>query len=187
MTAKSGAAPYRTIALRTVSRLTAGLPMVAAVLILLPPSTGQLGVPPDRLRTVGPGRWQPPVAAAEVWRGFDPPSSDWLAGHRGVDFEVPPGTAVRATAQGTITFAGRVSDRPVVVVDHGALRTSYEPVSPSVRVGQYVLPGEVLGRRDAGGHCADRCLHWGARAGTVYLDPTLLVTGYRPVLKTPLS
>ncbi len=187
MTAKSEAASHRTVARRTVSRLTAGLPMIAALVAILPPWTGPFGAPPDRLPTVGPGRWQPPVAAAEVWRTFDPPSSNWLAGHRGVDFMVPRGTEVRATAQGTVTFAGRVADRQVVVVDHGALRTSYEPVSPSVRVDQYVLPGEVLGQRAVGGHCADRCLHWGARAGTTYLDPTLLVTGYRPVLKTPLS
>lgn len=171
---------------RTLPGTLAGvLPGLLALTLVTPLTPAALASAVAR-PTVRWGQWRPPIDAAAVWRPFDPPSSDWLAGHRGVDFEVPRGTAVRAAAAGTVTFAGRVSDRPLVVVDHGALRTSYEPVSASVRPGQHVTRGEVLGSRGIGGHCADRCLHWGARAGDTYLDPTLLVTGYHPVLKTPL-
>jgi murein DD-endopeptidase MepM/ murein hydrolase activator NlpD len=158
---------------------------VAALVVVLPSAIGGTGTPPQGLPTVVHSQWRAPVEPAVVWRAFDQPPAEWLAGHRGVDFEVPPGTEVRSAAPGTVSFAGRVSDRSVVVVDHGQLRTSYEPVTPAVRVGQPVARGETLGRRDTGGHCADRCLHWGARTADHYLDPMLLVTGYRPVLKTP--
>jgi hypothetical protein len=67
----------------------------------------------------------------------------------------------------------------VVVVDHGATRTTYEPVSAVVRVGQAVLQGQRLGTLEpAGSHCLPAaCLLWGWRRGDTYLDPLLLVGG----------
>ncbi len=67
----------------------------------------------------------------------------------------------------------------VVVVSHGALRTSYEPVKPSVHVGDTVAAGTPIGTLDAG-HCAAApCLHWGLltghRHGVRYYDPLLLL------------
>ena len=42
------------------------------------------------------------------------------------------GQQVHTSLGGTVTFAGRLAGRGVVVVDHGGLRTTYEPVSASV-------------------------------------------------------
>jgi murein DD-endopeptidase MepM/ murein hydrolase activator NlpD len=66
-----------------------------------------------------------------------------------------------------------LAGRGVVVVDHGAVRTTYEPVTASVSVGDQVLAGEQLGTL-APGHGDGSSLHWGLRAGDEYLDPLLL-------------
>lgn len=116
-----------------------------------------------------------PVPAPVVVRPFDPPPQPWLAGHRGVDLAARPGTPVLAAGAGTVVFAGTVAGRGVVSVDHaGGLRTTYEPVTASVRAGAAVSAGQQLGVVTGAGHgCA--CLHWGLRRGPVYLDPLTLL------------
>lgn len=124
--------------------------------------------------------WEPPPV---VVQGFDPPDTPWGAGHRGVDLLGSPGQPVHASLAGTVRFAGMLAGRPVVVVDHGAVRTTYEPVEPAagVAVGARVGAGTLLGRLvTAGSHCPPRaCLHWGLirNADDVYLDPLSLVGG----------
>jgi murein DD-endopeptidase MepM/ murein hydrolase activator NlpD len=132
------------------------------------------------------GEW-PLRPAPEVVRGFDPPDSPYGAGHRGVDLLGSPGQTVHAALPGTVTYAGRLAGRGVVVVDHGATRTTYEPVSAAVAVGQPVASGADLGTLELpGSHCFPRaCLHWGWIAGETYLDPLRLV-GLGPVRLLPL-
>jgi murein DD-endopeptidase MepM/ murein hydrolase activator NlpD len=120
-----------------------------------------------------------PPGGPTMLRGFEPPVHRWEAGHRGVDLAGSVGAAVVAAGAGTVLFAGRVADQGVVVVGHGALRTSYEPVEASVVVGAHVVTGQRIGALDAG-HCAQiACLHWGLLAGhghaVVYYDPLLLL------------
>ena len=139
-----------------------------------------------------------------IVRPFEAPVHRWDAGHRGLDLagaEEPggePPTAVGTTAAdttaapaaplaepvlaagaGTVTFAGTLFGRGVVSVGHGALRTTYSPVAPSVRVGDRVLRGQVIGVLEPG-HCAGRpCLHWGLLTGRGrrirYDDPSILL------------
>ncbi|GAB3929802.1 hypothetical protein GCM10011575_27970 [Microlunatus endophyticus] len=114
-----------------------------------------------------------------VLRSFDPPSTPWGSGHRGVDLAGQVGDQVLAAAAGSVTYAGTLAGRGVIVVDHGSVRTTYEPVSPSVSVGATVAPGDPIGRLDAG-HCADQTrLHWGLIRGDTYLDPLLLAPSGR--------
>ena len=81
-----------------------------------------------------------------VLRVFDAPSPNWQRGHRGVDLAGVPGQPVYAAGPGTVVFAGELAGRPVVSIAHpGGLRTSYEPVVPSVRPGQLVAAGAALG------------------------------------------
>ncbi len=122
--------------------------------------------------------WSAPLpggeAALEVVHPFDPPAADWLAGHRGVDLTADAGTAILAPAAGSVSFAGPVAGRGVVVVAHdGGLRSSFEPVTAPVAVGTRVEPGDPVGSLAASGsHCApSNCLHWGIRRGETYLDP----------------
>lgn len=135
-----------------------------------------------------PTRYAAPVDPLRVVRPFEPPPGPYAAGHRGVDLAATPRQLVRAAADGTVTFAGQVAGRGVVVLAHAdGVRTEYEPVTPSVRTGQPVARGQPIGRV-AGRHgaCAPgRCLHWGARRGAVYVDPLTLLRRLGPVRLLP--
>ncbi|MEU2560159.1 M23 family metallopeptidase [Streptomyces longispororuber] len=155
-----------------------------------PPSTAGAGPGP------GPGPGPPTFADGSVaaspavggaWpvglrplvvRGWEPPATAYGPGHRGVDLAAPPGSAVRAVAPGRVSFAGRVAGRGVIAVELKAtgdppLRTTYEPVRPSVRKGAEVTTGDVLGTVEptARYHCPTACLHWGLRRADTYLNP----------------
>lgn len=129
----------------------------------------------------------PAAAAGGVWpltprpavvRGFEPPPKPWLPGHRGVDLLGSVGQSVRATLAGTVVYAGPLAGRGVVVISHGATRTTYEPVVPSVHVGDHVLPGDPIATLSgAPSHCAPRiCLHWGLLRGPTYINPLSLLS-----------
>jgi murein DD-endopeptidase MepM/ murein hydrolase activator NlpD len=117
-----------------------------------------------------------------VARGFDAPSVKWNRGHRGVDLAGTSGQTVYASASGTVVFASRLAGRPLVSIAHsGGLRTSYEPVRATVRVGQLVDPGSPIGELIDGhqGCAVAACLHWGAMWGPAsradYVDPVGMV------------
>ena len=145
--------------------------LVAAALGATPPAAADFG------RLDWPLRPAPAVA-----RGFDAPSPDWTAGHRGVDLPGSPGQAVYAAGEATVVFAGPLAGRPVVSLAHpGGLRTSYEPVRANVRIGQRVTGGTVIGALLPGhGGCRTAaCLHWGAMwgpaSGAQYVNPLALL------------
>jgi murein DD-endopeptidase MepM/ murein hydrolase activator NlpD len=147
--------------------------VLLAGLVSLTRPAGASGAP---VAPVPVGVWplQPrPVVA----RAFDPPDVPFGAGHRGVDLAGFPGQRVGSALGGRVTYAGPLAGRGVVVVDHGATRTTYQPVAATVHVGQLVLPGQTLGTLELfGSHCFPRaCLHWGWIRGDTYLDPLLLV------------
>ena len=139
-----------------------------------------------RADSPGPAVW-PLDPQPTVVTGFDPPDAPWGAGHRGVDLLGRPGQPVHSALAGTVTFAGTLAGRGVVVVDHGSTRTTYEPVDASVAVGAHVPTGAVIGTLQTGlSHCFPRtCLHWGLLRGEEYLDPLTLV-GASPVRLLPL-
>ena len=145
--------------------------MTPLIALLLAASSALPGAVTDPV-----GVW-PLEPQPEVVRGFDPPDSPYGAGHRGVDLLGTVGQPVGSALPGTVTFAGMLAGRGVVVVDHGATRTTYEPVAATVAVGSVVAAGAQLGTLQlAGSHCFPRaCLHWGWIAGETYLDPLRLV------------
>lgn len=132
-----------------------------------------------------PGVW-PLSPQPRVVRSFDPPAAPWGPGHRGVDLAGAATQPVRSALAGRVTFSGPLFGRGVVVVDHGATRTTYEPVAGSLPVGAAVDRGTVIGTLQLpGSHCwPDACLHWGWRRGDTYLDPLRLV-GWGPVRLLP--
>jgi len=132
------------------------------------------------------GTWPLP-APHPILHGFAPPSTLWGAGHRGVDLGGHVGETVRAALGGRVTFAAVLAGRGVVVVDHGATRTTYEPVTATVAVGDVVAAGAPIGALTRTlSHCFPRvCLHWGYLRGATYLDPLTLVGG-GPVRLLPL-
>jgi murein DD-endopeptidase MepM/ murein hydrolase activator NlpD len=155
---------------------------LAALVSLVRPA-GAVGVPVD---PVPVGVW-PLQPTPRVVRAFDPPDSTWGSGHRGVDLAGAVGQVVHTALAGRVTFAARLAGRGVVVVDHGSTRTTYEPVSASVRVGDVLARGQPVGTLElAGSHCFPAaCLHWGWKRGDTYLDPLLLVGG-GPIVLLPL-
>ena len=150
------------------------------------PATSSSGAasPAERPR----GEW-PLQPRPEVASYFDPPEVRWGSGHRGVDLRGQTGQHVRTAMAGRVSFAGRIAGTPVVVVDHGGTRTTYQPVSATVARGDEVVAGQVIGRLVwSGTHCSPAaCLHWGWIRGETYLDPLLLVgAAPRPVRLLPL-
>jgi murein DD-endopeptidase MepM/ murein hydrolase activator NlpD len=131
-------------------------------------------------------RW-PVLGVLVVVRGFEPPPTPYAAGHRGVDLAAGVGSVVVAAGNGVVAFAGSVGNVGVVTIRHGPLRTTYEPVVSSVRVGQQVDAGEVIGKiGPPTGHCGRQsCLHWGLLRGQDYLDPRLLLAA-SPVRLLPV-
>jgi murein DD-endopeptidase MepM/ murein hydrolase activator NlpD len=133
------------------------LTLLAAMLVLAAPAHA------DGPRFDWPLRPQPAVV-----RPFDAPRPNWNRGHRGVDLAGTEGQQVLAAGGGTVVFAGVLAGRPLVSIAHlGGLRTSYEPVLPSVRTGHLVAQGQVIGTLSPGhpGCGVAVCLHWGAMWG----------------------
>jgi murein DD-endopeptidase MepM/ murein hydrolase activator NlpD len=123
-------------------------------------------------------RFEWPVQPGRVVRRFDPPAERWLAGHRGVDLEAAPGSIVRAAGPGRVSFVGAVAGVGTVSVAHaGGLRTTYQPVLATVRVGDDLLAGDELGLLVAAhpGCPTAACLHWGLLRDRAYLDPLALL------------
>jgi len=134
--------------------------------------------------------WQPPVVPVVVDRAFIAPTGPYSPGHRGVDLAAEPGRSVRAAGDGVVRVAGPVAGRPVVSIEHphrilGLIgwRTTYDSVVPSVKVGERVRTGEIIGTLSPGSHAPG--LHWGLRRGDRYADPLLLLR--RPVVLKPLE
>jgi murein DD-endopeptidase MepM/ murein hydrolase activator NlpD len=125
-----------------------------------------------------------------VVRAFHPPTFRYGPGHRGVDLAAVAGTPVLAAGAGTVAFAGTVAGHGVVSVEHpGGLRTTYEPVSPTVTAGDQVSRGEQIGTVQPGhlGCPVTACLHWGVlldpqqgpEQDRQYLDPLRLLAAAR--------
>lgn len=116
-----------------------------------------------------------------VLRPFQPPTTPYGPGHRGVDLGGYLNEPVLAAGDGLVLYAGPLADRSLVSIEHrGGLRTTYEPVQPSVQVGQYVGRGQVIGMLLAGHPGCPAvapmvCLHWGAHRQRTYLNPLRLV------------
>ena len=135
------------------------------------------------------GHWVWPLdPVPRVVRHFEPPGSPYGPGHRGVDLAGDVGQPVLAIGDGTVTFAGTLAGRGVVVVDHGGLRSTYQPVAALVTVGARGVAGDQIGLLElVGSHCLpDPCLHLGVLRGDRYLDPLTLL-GPRPVVLKPLA
>ncbi|WP_334121655.1 M23 family metallopeptidase [Glutamicibacter sp.] len=142
---------------------------------------------PVALSTSNGWRW-PLAGEPKIVEPFDKPAENWLPGHRGVDLGASEGDRVFAPRQGKITFASTVVDRPVMVIDHGnGFKTSLEPVSAEVKVGDWVQAGAHVGNVATGAHCSSRCIHWGVRLNGEYIDPVLLIRDLRPSILLPLN
>ncbi|SMF83120.1 Membrane proteins related to metalloendopeptidases [Streptomyces sp. Amel2xC10] len=189
-----------------VNRHTWSLPLCLLLLPLLllwpttlsSPARAAPDPPPPSPSVPAIGRTWPVGTRPAVVRAWEPPPTAYARGHRGVDLAAPPGAPVRAVAAGVVSYAGRVAGRGVISVTLTGtnLRTTYEPVRPSVTKGTEVTAGQVLGTVEpTGSHCTTPCLHWGLRQDKTYLNPLSLLPPWLlskgpsrllPVLGVPL-
>ena len=134
------------------------------------------------LRTISPrqewrGAFRPPVdvppapsfGSPQTYAGAAAVESrmDAIFGeyHRGLDYDVAPGTTVKAPAAGTVLFAGMLAlSGRTVVVDHGlGLVSVFSHLGEaSVRQGEWIDAGRTWGRPERAGSppsriCIGRC------------------------------
>jgi murein DD-endopeptidase MepM/ murein hydrolase activator NlpD len=117
---------------------------------------------------------------------FHPILKTWRA-HRGVDYAAPVGTPVRATANGTVAFAGRQGGYGnVIVLRHqGAFSTVYAHLSrfaSRLRSGVRVTQGDVIGYVGQTGWATGPHLHYEFRVAGVQRNPlTVALPGGEPL------
>ena len=146
------------------------------------------------LRTVSPdrqwnGRFQPPVASSPVetygtpmsYVGASPveASTDSIHGeyHRGLDYEVAVGTAVRAPAAGTVLLARPLSlTGETVLLDHGqgVISALFHLSRVDVREGDWVDAGAAVALSGESGLAAEPHLHWAVYVLGVAIDPRVM-------------
>lgn len=108
--------------------------------------------------------------------------------HFGVDIAAPQGAPIRASAAGVVTLAAPdlYYTGQTVIIDHGlGITTTYLHLSKTtVKVGQRVTQGEVIGQVGMTGRATGPHLCWRANWGAVRIDPSLLVDE-QPVKSQP--
>lgn len=170
-------------------RLRRRLALIALCVGIFPAMTCPIAAasPPPAAVGAPPLLWPPLTPPLVVEAPFLPPPTRYSPGHRGVDLAAGAGAVVRAAGPGRVVYAAPLVDRGVVSIEHvGGMRTTYEPVTATVRAGDHVVAGAPVGRLESG---HTRCapgdyLHWGARLpdGT-YLDPMALLRPWQVRLK----
>lgn len=94
--------------------------------------------------------------------------------HDGLDISAPRGTPVQSTAAGTVIYAGRYYNYgQFIVVDHGGgYQTAYGHLHKiSVRKGQKVTKGTVIGQVGSTGRSTAPHLHYEVRVNGVAVNP----------------
>jgi murein DD-endopeptidase MepM/ murein hydrolase activator NlpD len=94
--------------------------------------------------------------------------------HAGVDFGVPKGTPVKASASGKVVFAAfRIVTGNSVIIEHfpGVYSLYYHLDSIQTRAGSIVKIGDVIGLSGTTGLSTGPHLHWEIRAATENADP----------------
>lgn len=104
--------------------------------------------------------------------------------HFGLDFAVPTGTPIRATAPGVVSLAemGMVLNGGIVVLDHGhgVSTTTIHMSQIDVKPGQKVKQGDIVGLAGATGRATGPHVHWAANWFDVPIDPALLPKAAEP-------
>ena len=139
--------------------------------------------------------WQIPFDSPHrLVRQYLQPTSDYSAGHRGVDYEVEPGEAVFAPADGVMDVSKVIVNRGVIAVTHGAgLVSELEPACSDLPVGSTVLKGQKIGwvcrpSESYRQHCSNEfCLHFSLRFEGRYLSPLALIGGLNPSRLLPYA
>lgn len=154
--------------------MAVGLALSLASISPVQVSTGPI---PRLIPDYGTYSW--PVQGPVI-RKFEPPPGPYEPGHRGIDIATPFGTDVGASREGVVAFAGWVAGSLFVSIDHpDGVRTTYSWLSDTlVKKGESVQRKQLIGRSGHGHPDVPQPhLHFGARVGSQYIDPLLLLEG----------
>lgn len=125
-----------------------------------------------------------PLDVFRISSNFNPnrmhPILNTIRAHRGTDYAAPTGTPVRATADGTVTWASRNgSYGKLIVVEHqGSFETKYAHLNDyadGIRKGTRVRQGQIIGYVGATGGATGPHLHYEFLVGGVHKDPRTIV------------
>jgi murein DD-endopeptidase MepM/ murein hydrolase activator NlpD len=106
---------------------------------------------------------------------FHPVLKRWRA-HKGVDYAAPIGTRIKATADGSVAFAGQQGGYGnIVILQHaGGVTTVYGHLSrfaPGLRKGQRISQGDIIGHVGMSGLASGPHLHYEFRVNGQHRDP----------------
>jgi murein DD-endopeptidase MepM/ murein hydrolase activator NlpD len=125
--------------------------------------------PPDMVATLTD---RAPISSAFGWRRD--PFTGAARFHQGIDIALKYGAEVRAAAAGHVSFSGvQGGYGHTVVIDHGTGRqTRYAHLSDaSVRDGDAVTEGQIIGRSGASGRSSGPHLHFELLVDGTPVDP----------------
>ena len=99
--------------------------------------------------------------------------------HRGLDMAAPLGTPIKAAADGVVKLSGGnfFYSGDMVIIDHGqGLHTMYAHMKDtSVKVGDEVKQGQIIGTVGQTGRATGAHLHWGASLNDTRFNPSSLL------------
>lgn len=106
-----------------------------------------------------------PVVSGYGWR--------WGRMHEGIDIAAGYGTPIRASASGTVIYAGWMGGYGnLIIIDHGGgLATAYAHQSSFAVGGGSVSQGQTIGYVGCTGHCFGPHLHFEVRSNGAAVDP----------------
>ena len=120
---------------------------------------------------------QRPSVSGLIWPIRGPVTSEfgwrWGRMHQGIDIAASSGTPIRASASGTVIYAGWMNGYGnVVLIDHGGLTTVYAHQSRlGSGEGQRVGQGEVIGYVGSTGRSTGPHLHFETRVNGIARNP----------------
>jgi len=121
-------------------------------------------------------RW--PVRG-RIITGFGPKTNGQQ--NDGINVAVPEGTAIKAAEDGVVAYAGselKGYGNLVLVRHSNGFVTAYAHASElSVKKGENVKRGQVIGKAGATGNVTSPQLHFEVRKGATPVDPTQYLTG----------
>lgn len=138
------------------------------------------GVTPSNLildRPVDGGRLSSPFGLRRFFNGQE------RNPHSGLDFAVPAGTPIKAPAAGVVVLVGDYFfNGKTVFLDHGQGFVSMfcHMSAISVKVGDEVPRGGVVGKVGATGRATGPHLHWNVSLNDARIDPAIFIGAFKP-------
>lgn len=147
-------------------------------------STGEIGFFSPDGESMRKAFLKNPLDVFRISSNFNPnrmhPILNTIRAHRGTDYAAPTGTPVRATADGTVTWASRNgSYGKLIVIEHqGSFETKYAHLNDyakDIKKGSRVRQGQIIGYVGATGGATGPHLHYEFLIGGVHKDPRTIV------------